>query len=997
MVGCAAAFPAGAALGVEMRTVRFGHLARLIAFAMLVAVLSVGGSALAQDGNGSTQLMLDTGGHMSKVWKVLVTPDGKQIVSSSDDKVVRVWDIASGKTVRTIRGQVGPGSEGKLYAIALSPDAKWLAVGGWTNKQCAGRCGEIRLHDFATGKLVGLFKGHTNVVFGLAFSPNGSRLVSGSGDTTAIIWDVASLRPLHVLRGHNAEVYAVGFTPDGQRVVTGSFDQTAKLWSVADGREIAPMTGHRDKIFALAVSPADGTIATAGYDRTVRLWDGRTGQFLRIVANQQTIVGTVSFSPDGRWLLTGTGGTRDFNCHVWEVATGREQVTYKGHDNIVIASAITPDGRMAVTGGGNSSQIHVWDLLTGKTQRVLTGTGAPGWAVGFSPDGQWIGWGNKGKVGWTVNDRADLSMKLRLPGGGAGLGRPEPLDPVTAKTFARARATYGALALSHRAGGVYSGDAILDLKRDGRNIATITRGSTDGYDHRSYSFMPDGKSFVSGGLGGELTAFDLAGKKLGNFIGHESDVWSVTPSPDGRMLVSGSHDQTIRLWNARTFELIASLFSGSDGEWVMWTPQGYYASSPNGDRLVGWQINKGEAQAAEYVTASQLRNTFYHPNIVEAAISRASANQAIAQATTRAFKLSDLATRPPPKLMVEGPAQGNETMRGRAAVTLAVKETPDDPIKGFDVFVNDVKVSAEAKRQGGNVSFDVPLGAGDNRVRVVARSAGDLLGEATVEIVQNGEGVLDKRDHLFILAVGVDKYPNMPQVCGPDKNQQCDLRYAGADAKSFAETIEKQMGGQHQHVVKRVLFNGAGGTLEPTRENIENAFDMLLEARENDTVAVFIAGHGYNDPRSGYQFLPSNVRPGESGNWASSTIIKWSALETSIQAAKGRRLLFVDTCRSGSAYNARLIKDASDGGIVAFSATNMQQDALELPNLGHGVFTSVLVKGLKGAADVANEREVRVFDLGAYVEREVRKMTHGRQTPDFYKKPGAENFVLVRM
>ena len=75
----------------------------------------------------------------------------------------------------------------------------------------------------------------------------------------------------------------------------------------------------------------------------------------------------------------------------------------------------------------------------------------------------------------------------------------------------------------------------------------------------------------------------------------------------------------------------------------------------------------------------------------------------------------------------------------------------------------------------------------------------------------------------------------------------------------------------------------------------------------------------------------------------------------------------------------------------------MQQDALELTSLGHGVFTHVLVKGLKGEADLAQDKEVRVFDLGTFVEREVRKLTNGRQTPDFYKKPGAENFVLVRM
>jgi hypothetical protein len=126
-------------------------------------------------------------------------------------------------------------------------------------------------------------------------------------------------------------------------------------------------------------------------------------------------------------------------------------------------------------------------------------------------------------------------------------------------------------------------------------------------------------------------------------------------------------------------------------------------------------------------------------------------------------------------------------------------------------------------------------------------------------------------------------------------------------------------------------------------------------------------------------------------------VVKWAAIEGAIQSAKGRRLLFVDTCRSTNAFNPRLMKDASDDAIVAFSATNTQQDALELPSLGHGVFTNAVVKGLSGAADIAQEQEVRVFDLGAYVEREVRKLTKGRQTPDFYKKPGAENFVLVRM
>ena len=149
------------------------------------------GAAGAQD--SAPQLMLDTGGHMAIIKGLAFTPDGKQLVSAADDKVIRIWDWQAGKTIRTIRGQVGPGDEGKIYAMALSPDGRWLAAGGWM--KAPARTGHvIRLYDFATGKLVALLKGHADVVFGLAFSPDGKRLISGSGDNTAIIWDVESRR-----------------------------------------------------------------------------------------------------------------------------------------------------------------------------------------------------------------------------------------------------------------------------------------------------------------------------------------------------------------------------------------------------------------------------------------------------------------------------------------------------------------------------------------------------------------------------------------------------------------------------------------------------------------------------------------------------------------------------------------------------------------------------------------------------------------------------------
>src|SRR5215468_2840583 len=120
------------------------------------------------------RLMLDTGGHMTTIKGLVFTPDGKQIVSAGLDKLIRVWDWQTGATVRMIRGQIGPGPEGVIYAIALSPDGRWLAAGGFMAPGHGVRdneVGDIRLYDFVGGKLVGLLRGHGDVVNSVAFSP----------------------------------------------------------------------------------------------------------------------------------------------------------------------------------------------------------------------------------------------------------------------------------------------------------------------------------------------------------------------------------------------------------------------------------------------------------------------------------------------------------------------------------------------------------------------------------------------------------------------------------------------------------------------------------------------------------------------------------------------------------------------------------------------------------------------------------------------------------
>ena len=185
-------------------------------------------------------------------------------------------------------------------------------------------------------------------------------------------------------------------------------------------------------------------------------------------------------------------------------------------------------------------------------------------------------------------------------------------------------------------------------------LASITRGASNGYRHIAYTFAPDGQSIISGGDGGVLIAYDLRGAELGHFVGHEADIWAVTPSSDGRLMVSGSQDQTIRLWNLKTRELIVTLFHGSDGEWVM-DAAGYYTGSPDADKMVGWQISRGPetrpftsvpTNYASILTARHHRRT----------IVLASPRRAVRGRST-SFKLADLLTKPVPRFRIVSPSQ----------------------------------------------------------------------------------------------------------------------------------------------------------------------------------------------------------------------------------------------------------------------------------------------------------------------------------------------------
>ncbi|MBX9637654.1 MAG: caspase family protein [Nitrosomonas sp.] len=940
--------------------------------------------------DGQPILQIDSGGHMAMIKNIFFTHDGKMLISASDDKTVRVWDLASGKTIRILRGQIGPGDEGKIYAAALSPDNRWLALGGWFNDD------SIRLIDLLSGQVVRLLQDHRNVILSLAFSADGRRLVSGSFDNTARIWDVTSGANLQTLSGHRDPIYAVAFSPDGRFAVTGSFDHSLKLWDSATGKPLADLPGHTDKVRSVAFTPDGRYLLSGSWDQTIRLWDGQTGASIKVLARQDSRVVSLSISPDGSKVLTGSGTGDNNKNNIFAIPSGERLVSFSGHQNTVLATAISPDGKTAATGGGNNQEIYLWDIRTGTIQQRLVGRGGQIWIVGFAGDGQSIAWGRVPRTVEIMSLTAlEHSFQLQDAAGNFSLMLGKPVDSTAqagspaSPRFLRALGTAGAISVGTASGRI---DPTLQIKKDGQVLHTITRDGTTG----SITLTPDGRTVISGGSWGVLTSYDTAsGRKLRDFTGHTGDVWAVAPSPDGRLLVSGSTDQTVRLWEIASGKLLLTIFHGNDGEWVAWTEDGFYTASAKGDAYVGYHINRGDGQAADYVGLDQIGQHFYRPDLVAKTV-QGGHEREIAAELARIGSIDQLiANGLPPEVRVLS-ASGETSHERNFTLEVALK-----PLSGgigtIRYFVNGAEIASATARGGeappgtrrsGVIKDDeqytakpLTLPDGDNTVTVIACNKNNTICSREIKLTRSVHDPRNKQPSLHILAIGISSY----------RDRDLNLKFAGNDAKALSERLQQQAQGLYRTVHTPVVLLDKDATMD----KIEQAFnDIAKRIEPNDVFVLFMAGHGLAW-QGDYHFIPWEARyeNHETLIKASLSQEKLAGLMKRIPTSKS--LIILDSCSAGQlaadfAEGKQLAMLARGGisdksaidrlmratGRHVLAATTKKDFALEGYN-EHGVFTWALLEGLKGHASRqgSNDGSISLDELADYMSEQVPKIT----------------------
>ncbi len=507
------------------------------------------------------------------------SPDGQYVVTASIDKTARIWNSATGQLVALLEGHTD-----RVYRAMFSPDGQHVVT--------ASDDHTVRVWNAIDGKLLFPLIGHTDGVLSAVFSSDGSLILTAGRDHTARVWDANSGKLVRTLNGHDSYVNTAIFSPDGRRILTASFDQTARVWDATSGQLLLTLKGHTGNVSKAVFSPDGQRIATASYDNTARIWNATTGQLVVALNGHRDAVLSVDFSSRGQFILTGSA---DRTARLWNAASGQWLATLKGHTGRVGNAVFSPDGHNILTASSDTTA-RIWNAvggqlleatLEGHTDRILN--------AAFSPDGKRV-----------VTTSRDKTVGL--------------WDTVTGKRLATLQ-----LADSPVRGAVFSHDGQIILTHDGNTVriwSAVTGKSIatlEGYGGRVWSavFSPDGQRIATASDDKTIRVWDaVTGKELFALRGHTQSVRSAVFSSDGQRILSASEDGTALIWDIARRQTIATLDAHAGPVWnAEFFPDGTRVMTFSGDKTVRiWNGPIGQLMATLEDRTGSLVSAEISPN-----------------------------------------------------------------------------------------------------------------------------------------------------------------------------------------------------------------------------------------------------------------------------------------------------------------------------------------------------------------------------------------------
>ena len=905
-------------------------------------------------------LKLDTKGHTAIVNKVIITKN-KNIITASDDKTIRIYNSKTGVEIRKILGEISPGG-GEVYSIALRPDEKHIAVGGYLDKEY----GNLRIYDYNSGKLLQVVKAHKNVIYNLDYSPDGKYLITGSGDYSAKIWDVHNNYALKdTIKIHKNDVYGTRlFIKNGiHYAVTSADDKQIALYNIDEGRMV---NSHKLTHNLSYLDVSNKHIAASGTGKNIEIFDLNLDKVQTI--KTKTEQSGVAYSKDGNFLISGTASSPR-NVNIYDVNKRyAKQQSFKKHGNLTMAVGFI-DNDTAVSAGGGRKELYIWDTHSGKVIREIAGAGESVWAVGLK--GDTIAWTNK----WTANrGKSKLVKTMNLKSLAIKKFHNSQSD------FRHLPTTKGSFSLSHSRGGDYNyHDAVLNIKRSGSTIASITKSSINGFHHRTYGWYKE--FIISSGSSGHIKVYNQKGKELASLVGHTSEVWSL--SLDGNRLISGSGDQTMMLWDLSSINAYSkkikiypmlNMFVSTNDEWVIWTKGGYFNASVGGDKYVGYHINQGFDKEARFVGSDKYFDTFYRPDIISLVLQTGSEKKAIAYASrTRKVETVEVSQSLPPVVTLTS-SSNLRTSKQSTKITFIVESK--ERVKEIIITQNGKTITKRGLKKKltsdmNKETYTIDLDDGQNFIEIKARNAFAMSDSVTVDVFKTSQKKNIFKPTLYMLSIGVSRYEN------PEYN----LGVADKDALSMTKLFKGQKGKIYKDVVTKTLTNEKASS-----DNILDALDWIdKEVTSKDVAMIFIAGHGVNDDKGNYYFLSHDANLDKLRRSA----VKWLEIQDTIKNLPSKVILLADTCHSGNITGTRrditsAIKSItnSGSGSIIMTATTGSGYSYEQKDWGHGAFTKAFLDGMgQHKADYDGDGAVSIKEIDLYVTNRVKQLTKGKQKP----------------